>query len=134
MSTLALPVFNPLKFANRLKEAGIPEKQAEAEAEVLHEALAVQAQAVSELEKQVKTLASDAKRDAGQMATKADIADLRASSKADIAELRASTKTDIAEVRGDIKLLRWMLGILIAGVSAIAAAVVPLALKAYFGG
>jgi len=112
MTTLALPAFNPLKFANRLKEAGIPEKQAEAEAEVLHEALAVQAQAVSELEKQVKTLASDAKRDAGQMAT----------------------KTDIAEVRGDIKLLRWMLGILIAGVSAIAAAVVPLALKAYFGG
>jgi len=123
MTTLALPVFNPLKFANRLKEAGIPEKQAEAEAEVLHEALAVQAQAVSELEKQVKTLASDAKRDAEQMATKADIA-----------ELRASTKTDIAEVRGDIKLLRWMLGILIAGVFAIAAAVVPLALKAYFGG
>jgi len=123
MSTLALPVFNPMKFANRLKEAGIPEKQAEAEAEVLHEALVVQAQAVSELEKQVKTLASDAKRDAEQMATKADIA-----------ELRASTKTDIAEVRGDIKLLRWMLGILIAGVFAIAAAVVPLALKAYFGG
>jgi len=134
MSTLALPVFNPMKFANRLKEAGISEKQAEAEAEVLHEALVVQAQAVSELEQQVKALTSDAQRDAGQMATKADIAELRASSKADIAELRASTKTDIAEVRGDIKLLRWMLGILIAGVFAIAAAVVPLALKAYFGG
>jgi len=119
MTTLALPVFNPLKFANRLKDAGIPEKQAEAEAEVLHEALAVQAQAVSELEQQVKTLASDAKRNAEQMATKADIADVR---------------TDIAKVRGDIKLLRWMLGLLIAGVFAIAAAVVPLALKAYFGG
>lgn len=33
--------FDTLKFANRLKSAGVPEKQAEAEAEVLAEALEV---------------------------------------------------------------------------------------------
>jgi len=133
MSTLALPVFNPMKFANRLKEAGIPEKQAEAEAEVLHEALVVQAQAVSELENTVKTLAADTKRDAGQMASKGDITDVRS----EITEVRseiADVRGEIIAVRGDIKLLRWMLGILIAGVFAIAAAVVPPALRAYFGG
>jgi len=38
MSTLT---FDTLKFANRLKAAGVPDKQAEAEAEVLGEALEV---------------------------------------------------------------------------------------------
>ncbi|MFZ2300376.1 MAG: hypothetical protein WAW10_00735 [Gallionella sp.] len=33
--------FDTLKFANRLKAAGVPDKQAEAEAEVLAEALEV---------------------------------------------------------------------------------------------
>jgi hypothetical protein len=33
--------FDTLKFANKLKQAGVPDKQAEAEAEVLAEALAV---------------------------------------------------------------------------------------------
>ena len=36
MSTIT---FDTLKFANRLKAAGVPDKQAEAEAEVLAEAL-----------------------------------------------------------------------------------------------
>jgi len=35
--------FDTLKFANRLKAAGVPEKQAEAEAEILAEALEVNA-------------------------------------------------------------------------------------------
>lgn len=38
MSTLT---FDTLKFANRLKAAGVPDQQAEAEAEVLAEALEV---------------------------------------------------------------------------------------------
>jgi hypothetical protein len=38
MSTLT---FDTLKFANRLKAAGVPDKQAEAEAEILGEALEV---------------------------------------------------------------------------------------------
>ena len=38
MNTLT---FDTLKFANRLKAAGVPDKQAEAEAEILGEALEV---------------------------------------------------------------------------------------------
>ena len=38
MTTIA---FDTLKFANRLKAAGVPDKQAEAEAEILGEALEV---------------------------------------------------------------------------------------------
>jgi len=33
MNTLALPAFNPLRFANTLKAAGVADKHAEAEAE-----------------------------------------------------------------------------------------------------
>jgi len=78
MSTTSLPpVFNPLRFANRLKEAGVPHQQAEAEAEVLHEALSAHAQAMSALDGQLKTLAADVKRDAENNATKGDIALVR---------------------------------------------------------
>jgi len=49
MTSLTLPIFNPLTFANRLKEVGVPDQQAEAEAEILHEALAQQVQMVSAL-------------------------------------------------------------------------------------
>jgi len=70
MSTLAVPAFNPLKFANKLKDAGIPDKQAEAEADALHEALT---QTVSALESKMATLENHAKQDAVQFATKDDM-------------------------------------------------------------
>jgi len=74
MSTLAVPAFNPLKFANKLKDAGIPDKQAEAEADVLHEALT---QTVSALEGKIAALENNVKKDAEQLATKGDVALLR---------------------------------------------------------
>jgi len=78
MTTMTMPAFNPMKFAARLKEAGVPERQAEVEAEVLYEALAQQAKIVSALESEVTALRDSAKRDAEQMATKGDIALLEA--------------------------------------------------------
>jgi len=143
MSTLAMPSFNPFTFANRLKAAGVPEKQAVAEAELLHDVLAQQTQAVSALENQVKTLAADTKRDAEQMATKGDIAEsradvkaeiaeLRGEVKADVAELRGEVKRDVAELRGDVKLLYWMMGVVAAGTALIMAGMVSLIIKAYF--
>jgi len=154
MSTLAMPSFNPFTFANRLKAAGVPEKQAVAEAELLHDVLAQQTQAVSVLENQVKTLAADTKRDAEQMATKGDIAESRADVKTEIAELRADVKAeiaelrgevkrdvaelrgevkrDVAELRGDVKLLYWMMGVVAAGTALIMAGMVSLIIKAYF--
>jgi len=103
MSTLPLPSFNPFTFANRLKAAGVPEKQAVAEAELLHDVLAQQTQAVSSLENQVKTLAVDTKRDAELLATKGDLADVRNVLKEDIAAVRSELKEDIAAVRSELK-------------------------------
>lgn len=41
MPVMGALTFDTLKFANRLKAAGVPDKQAEAEAEILGEALEV---------------------------------------------------------------------------------------------
>jgi len=123
MNSLALSAFNPLKFAARLKEAGVPEKQAEAEAEILHEALTQQAQIVSSLESEVTALKDSTKRDAEQMATKGDIATVKediATVKSDIALLDAK----IALVRQEIALARrdtiiWLGGMLLVGFSTV---------------
>ena len=44
----------------------------------------------------------------GDLATKADLAALKAELKADLAEVRAELKADIAEVKADI--LKWIVG------------------------
>lgn len=91
MSTIT---FDTLKFAERLRVAGVPEAQAKAEAEAIRDVLSE---------------ALD-----GQLATKADIARLEFATKTDIARLESTTKADIAEVKADLSLVKWMMGILIA--------------------
>jgi len=115
MSTLAIPAFNPLKFANKLKDAGIPDKQAEAEADALHEALT---QTVSALEGKLGALENNARKDAEQLATKADLRN-------EIALVRKDLHSEIALVRKDIDFLRWMMGVVLGGI-------VVLILKAFF--
>ena len=91
-----ITAFDTLKFARRLKQAGLPEAQAEAMAEAQIEAFAE---------------ALDT-----QLATKTDIAELRQATQADIAELREATQADINllqrghdHLQGQINLIRWML-------------------------
>jgi len=81
--------FNPLKFAHRLRDAGVPDQQAE----TLHEALAGQTQAVSLLEEQIKTLTADTKRNTEHMATKGDIALLKSELESKIILVRRDTIT-----------------------------------------
>jgi len=109
MSVFVLPLFNPLHFANRLKEVGVPEKQAEAEAEVLHDAFSAQARAMSALEDQVKTLVTaDARHDAEQNAAKSDTDVVKkdiVAIKSDIVEMKkdiVAIKSDIVEMKKDI--------------------------------
>jgi len=123
MNTIALPTFNPLQFANRLKAAGVPEKQAEAEAEVLREAFNERDHALAELEKQFNTQKLLSEKEAEQMATKGDIA-----------LIRKDMEVGFAEVRGKLTLLYWMFGGMIAALFAVAAALAPAALRTYFGG
>ena len=87
--------FDTHRFVKNLTACGFTERQAEVLAE-----------------EQVNLLESN-------LATKADIENLRLSTKADIENLRLSTKADITAVKADIvavkaDLLKWMIGALIA--------------------
>ena len=81
---MASTTFDTHKFVRRLRDAGMPEGQAEALAEAQREALA-------------QTLDT-------QMATKADISRI---------ELK------LVEHDGELKLIKWMLSLLLAGVLAL---------------
>jgi phosphoribosylaminoimidazole-succinocarboxamide synthase len=99
--------FDTLKYANRLKTAGIPSEQAEAQAQVLSEAFAAQAQA---FESSIKA-AVDHERASLENTL------LRIESKLD--KRFAEVDTRFAETKGEIALLKWMLGLVVAGVVAL---------------
>jgi hypothetical protein len=106
---MAVP-FDTLRLARRLEAAGFPPQQAGDTAEAIAEALS-------------------------QLATKVDLAALRAELKADIAALRAEVKADIAalraEVKADIELLKRDMTIRLGSMIVVATGVL-LAAK-YFG-
>jgi len=90
---MSIVTFDTLKYANRLKAAGVPSAQAEAEAEALSEVLDT------------------------------NLADLVTKKDLQILETRMDGK--FSEVRGEMLLLKWMMGLLMAGVAS-------LVLKAFF--
>lgn len=112
MSTAAL---DTLKFANRLKDAGMPSAQAEAEAQALSEALAAQAQALQ--------ADMDARfgRDLTQNELRSDSALGRLEAKMDarFAAVESKMDTRFAQVDGKLAVLQWMMGVIVAGVIAL---------------
>lgn len=126
--------FDTLKFANRLKAAGMEPVLAEAQAEAMFEL-------VDDTNVATKTDIADLRSAMEQqrVATKADMADLRrameqlsATTKTDIDGLRVSTKVEIdrlgsrvdvleTNMDGRFRLLYWMVGSLTALNAAIAA-------------
>jgi hypothetical protein len=95
--TMAALTFDTLKFANKLKAAGVPPEQAEAEAAALSEVLEVNLK---------------------ELATKEDLKD-------SLKDLELKLDTRFERLMGEMQLLKWMVGILIAGV-------LSLVLKAFF--
>jgi hypothetical protein len=89
--------FDTLKFANKLKLAGVPDKQAEAEAEALSEVLEINLK---------------------ELATKQDI-------RLEVRDLEHRLDARFERIDGELKLTRWMLGVMLAGV-------MSLVLKAFF--
>ena len=96
---MATVTFDTHKFVKTLEEAGVPELQAEAFSTAVRES-----------------------HEAAELATKGDLREL---------ELRLDTRfghmdTRFEKVHGEMLLLKWMLGLLIAGVAS-------LVLKTFFG-
>lgn len=92
---MAAITFDTLKFANKLKSAGVPDKQAEAEA--LSEALEVNLK---------------------ELATKEYLSP-------EIRDIEQRIDTRFERIDGELKLMRWMLGMVLAGI-------ISLVLKAFF--
>jgi hypothetical protein len=101
-------MFDTLTYANKLREAGFTERQAQAQAEAL-----------------VAVVDSN-------LATKTDIEMLRRATKTDIEMLRHDTKTDIEMLRHDLRadiaetkaeIIKWCVGSVFASVGLFAALV-----------
>ena len=112
---MAAIAFDTLKYSKRLKDAGVPDKQAEAEVEALAEALEVNLKDLPTkddltretglLRRDLKELESSLKRDMKELESslKRDMKELESSLKRDIKELEGSQKRDLKELETSLK-------------------------------
>ncbi len=98
--------FDTLTYARALKEAGVPEQQAEAHAVALRDVVADE-------------VATKADLATVETALKSDLATVEVALKSDIASVEANLKTDIAELKGEVNLLKWMMGFVLAMLAAL---------------
>ena len=154
MNTLA---FDTLKFAQTLEQAGMENKQAEAMAAAQREVFNQLAEEQKETQEKLVQMQTEVKwskesfASQGQLkqvqdsqdnlATKADIAELKTETKADIAELKAAqenfaTKSDLARVEARMEagfgLMKWMIGIVVSINGIVLSALIALLIKLYF--
>jgi len=99
---MAVATFDTLKFANTLKAAGVPDKQAEAQAVAFAEVIQIN----------LKDLVTkdDLKRESD---------DIRREIKETEQRLSSKIETSNVQVRGDTALTRWMLAAVLTGVTGI---------------
>jgi hypothetical protein len=95
---LVVIAFDTLKFANRLKTAGVPSAQAEAEAEVFADIF---------------------KSNLNELATKADLRELEMHLDAKTDKRFAEVDRRFTEVKGELLLFKWMLGVVVAGIDSL---------------
>ena len=124
---MAVATFDTLKFANTLKAAGVPEKQAEAQAvafsDVIHlnfKELATKddlAQAVKELRQEIQQSAKEIRSEAQQTSKdlRKEVQEARDESnralKEESLKLHSKIDTLYAKLVGEMTLLKWMFGL-----------------------
>ena len=106
---MATLTFDKLAYVDRLKAAGVGEREARALAEGLDQALREEVATKTD----IAAVRSDLAAVKSELA--ADIATVRAELKADIAAVRAELKGDIAAIRTELAavkhdMLRWIVG------------------------
>jgi len=90
--------FDTLKYANTLKEAGVDSKQAEAQAKALSDVMEVNLK---------------------ELATKGDLSALKKDLEALKKDLQVELQKELTPIKADILLLKWMVGVIVAGVVAL---------------
>ena len=115
-------VFDTLKASDTLKAAGMEAKQAEAivhtMAGAFEDTVATKSDIVSvraDLKQDIVSVRADLKQDI--VSVRADLKQDIASVRSELAGVKAELKQDIASVKGDIKLLKWMIGVVLACVA-----------------
>ena len=103
-----MPLIDTLTLKTGLLEGGMPEPQAAAIVRALADA------------------------DVGQLATKADLSDLRAELREEIAELRTELRTEAETLRGDLKALNGKVNLLLAFNTPLLLAVLALLWRIFF--
>src|SRR5437868_2898537 len=111
---MAVMTFDTLKFANTLKAAGVPDKQAEAEAAALSDVLALNfkelvtkadlSQSLSELHTELK---NDLRETEQRLNSKIDL--LRSDLSARIDGAVAKMESYQTKITGEMTLIKWML-------------------------
>jgi septal ring factor EnvC (AmiA/AmiB activator) len=115
-------VFDTLKFAERLEAGGFSAAQAKAAAFAFADASAEQLITRQGLREDIEPMASGlAAITADMKMLKSDVATLRT----DVTALKADLRQVELRLSGEMTLLKWMLGLVVAGILA-------LVLKAYF--
>jgi predicted phage-related endonuclease len=120
-------MFDTLTYANKLKEAGFTERQAETIATTQAELIDKQLVTREYLDSRI----AEVRRDLKELgtSTKRDLKELETSTKRDLKELETSTKRDLKELElkfeGQFLLLKWMQGFVLAGI-------LSLLIKAFF--
>ena len=106
--------FNAIKYVGQLREAGVPERQAEVHLRILHDVI----ESNLATKRDTEELRTKLKRDTEELRTKLkrDIEELKTELKRDIEELRTELKRDIQEVRRDMKELEQRMTIKLGGV------------------
>ena len=103
-------MIDTLGYAEALEQSGFSREQAKGAAKALNNTVGEELATKADLAQ----LGGELRTEMAQLGTelRAEIADTRTGLSAEINELR----TEITEVKGDIKLLRWMLGIVVIAV------------------
>jgi hypothetical protein len=105
---MAVMTLDTLKMANSLKAAGVPEKQAEAEANIFAEMMQVNLKELA-TKQDVEQLGKDLRQEMQQLGK-----ELRS----DTTQLELRIESKLEKIRGEQVLIRWMLGFLLAGMVA----------------
>lgn len=109
---MSVATFDTLKFANTLKAAGVPDKQAEAQAVAFAEVIQINLKDLVTKD-DLKATADDLRREIEGVKKefKQDIETVRQEFRE--VELRSNARLDnaVTQIRGELALLKWMIGV-----------------------
>ncbi len=131
--TMAAVAFDTLRFANRLKTAGVPPAHAEAEAEALAEVLETNLQELAESEarnsKALARLEANMEKGFAQVDQRLEKHFEQVDQRFAQVDQRlekhfehsAGMKAEMLKMKGEMMLHRWMLGVIVTGIVALVA-------------